>query len=53
MNNDGGEAEIEDDVNVETKEDIYLQVLGYIHMVDKCIKVEKTVEEIVPPAFHA
>ena len=21
--------------------------------VDKCVKVEKTVEEIVPPAFHA
>ena len=22
-------------------------------MVDECVKVEKTVEEIVPPAFHA
>ena len=25
----------------------------YIHTVDECVKVEKTVEEIVPPAFHA
>ena len=23
-----------------------------IHTVDECVKVEKTVEEIVPPAFH-
>ena len=22
-------------------------------MVDECVKVEKTVEEIVPPTFHA
>ena len=28
-------------------------MLEYIHTVDKCVKVEKTVEEIVPPAFHA
>ena len=27
--------------------------MEYIHTVDKCVKVEKTVEEIVPPAFHA
>ena len=28
-------------------------MLEYIRTVDKCVKVEKTVEEIVPPAFHA
>ena len=27
--------------------------MEYICTVDKCVKVEKTVEEIVPPAFHA
>ena len=27
--------------------------MEYIQTVDKCVKVEKTVEEIVPPAFHA
>ena len=53
VNDDIEESEIEDEVNVETKEDIYLQVLEYIQTVDKCIKVEKTVQEIVPPAFHA
>ena len=52
MNDDVEEPEIEDDVDVETEEDIYLRVLEYIRMVDKCIKIEKTVEEIVPPAFH-
>ena len=26
--------------------------MEYICTVDKCVKVEKTVEEIVPPAFH-
>ena len=53
MNNNIKESEIEDEVDVETEEDIYLWVLEYICMVDECIKVEKTVEEIVPPAFHA
>ena len=53
MNDDVEESEIEDDVDVETEEDIYLRVLEYIRTVDECIKVEKTVEEIVPPAFHA
>ena len=53
MNSDVEESEIEDEVDVETKEDIYLQVLEYICTVDECVKVEKTVEEIVPPAFHA
>ena len=53
MNDDVEESEIEDEVDVETEEDIYLQVLEYIHTVDECVKVEKTVEEIVPPAFHA
>ena len=53
MNDDVEESEIEDEVDVETEEDIYLCVLEYIHTVDKCVKVEKTVEEIVPPAFHA
>ena len=27
--------------------------MEYICTVDECVKVEKTVEEIVPPAFHA
>ena len=53
MNNDLKESEIEDEVDVKTEEDIYLQVLEYICTVDECIKVEKTVEEIVPLAFHA
>ena len=52
VNDDVEESEIEDEVNVETEEDIYLQVLEYIRIVDECVKVEKTVEEIVPPAFH-
>ena len=52
MNDDVEESEIED-VDVETEEDIYLRVLEYIRTVDECIKVEKRVEEIVPPAFHA
>ena len=52
MNDDIEESEIEDEINVETEEDIYLQVLEYICTVDECVKVEKTVEEIVPPAFH-
>ena len=52
MNDDVKESEIEDEVDVETEEDIYLQVLEYIQTVDECVKVEKTVEEIVPPAFH-
>ena len=26
--------------------------MEYIRTVDECVKVEKTVEEIVPPAFH-
>ena len=53
MNDNIEAAEIEDELNVQTEEDIYLQVLEYIHTVDECVKVEKTVEEIVPPAFHA
>ena len=53
VDDDVKESEIEDDVDVETEEDIYLWVLEYIHTVDECVKVEKTVEEIVPPAFHA
>ena len=53
MNDNVEESEIEDDVDVKTEEDIYLRVLEYICMVDECVKVEKTVEEIVPPAFHA
>ena len=52
VNDDVEESEIEDEVDIETKEDIYLQVLEYIHTVNECVKVEKTVEEIVPPAFH-
>ena len=52
MNDDVEESEIED-VDVETEEDIYLRVLEYIRTVDECIKVGGTVEEIVPPAFHA
>ena len=51
MNDNIEEAEIEDEADVETKE--YLQVLEYIHTINECVKVEKTVEEIVPPAFHA
>ena len=47
------EKEITDELDVQTEEDIYLQVLEYICTVDECVKVEKTVEEIVPPAFHA
>ena len=53
MNDNIEESETEDEVDVETEEDIYLQVLEYIRTIDECIKVEKTVEEIVPPAFHA
>ena len=53
VNDDVEESEIEDEVDIETEEDIYLRVLEYICTVDECIKVEKTVEEIVPPAFHA
>ena len=52
MNNNIEESETEDDVDVETEEDIYLRVLEYICTVDECVKVEKTIEEIVPPAFH-
>ena len=53
VNDDVEESEIEDDIDVETEEDIYLRILEYICTVDKCVKVEKTVEEIVPPTFHA
>ena len=53
MNDDIEESEIEDDVDVKTEEDIYLRVLEHICTVDECVKVEKTVEEIVSPAFHA
>ena len=53
VNDNVKESEIEDDVDIETEEDIYLRVLEYIRTVDKCVKVEKTVEEIVPPTFHA
>ena len=42
MNNDVEEAEVEDEVDIETEEDIYLQVLEYIHTVNECVKVEKT-----------
>ena len=53
VNDNIEESEIEDEIDVETEEDIYLQVLEYICTVDECVKVEKTVEEIVSPAFHA
>ena len=54
VNNDMKEDEIDHNVDIETKEDIYLWVLEYIRGVDECVKVEKTVEEeIVPSAFHA
>ena len=45
MNDDIEESEIENEVDAETEE--------YICTVGECVKVEKTVEEIVPPAFHA
>ena len=32
---------------------IFIYKYWNIHTVEKCVKVEKTVEEIVPPAFHA
>ena len=42
VNDDVKESEIEDEVDIETEEDIYLRVLEYIHTVDECVKVEKT-----------
>ena len=41
VNNDMKEDKIEDDVDIETEEDIYLQVLEYIHGVDECYQSGK------------
>ena len=45
VNNDVEEAEIEDEVDVETEEDIYLQVSEYTHTVDECVKVKKKLKK--------